>query len=144
MPETRPRVLSLAEANAALPRAQSLLERLLELQEIIVESAEAQEALTRQLKVGEGAARGKVMDELHAGLARQDQLTAEAESAFREMGELGAMVKSLESGLIDFYGLRGGETVLLCWQLGEAPRISHWHTLDGGFAGRQPVDHLVK
>lgn len=144
MSEPEPPILTLAEANAALPEIQNVLERLLELRQSIAEGAESQDELTRQLEDGQGTARTKVMDQLHAGLARQDQLIAEAESLFHELTERGAMVKSLESGLIDFYGQRSGETIFLCWQLGEPPRIAHWHTLDGGFAGRQPVDHLVK
>jgi len=40
--------------------------------------------------------------------------------------------------LIDFYGLRGGEPVFLCWKLGEE-RIRFWHTLEDGYAGRQPL-----
>jgi hypothetical protein len=41
--------------------------------------------------------------------------------------------------LLDFPCLIDGETVLLCWKMGES-RIEFWHTLDGGFAGRQPLD----
>ncbi len=55
----------------------------------------------------------------------------------------GAMLKDLETGLVDFYGKRGGEVILLCWRMGEALRIAYWHTLEGGFAGRQPVDALI-
>ena len=42
------------------------------------------------------------------------------------------------SGLIDFPALRRGETVLLCWQLGE-DEVAFWHGLEDGFAGRQPL-----
>jgi hypothetical protein len=28
--------------------------------------------------------------------------------------------------------------VYLCWQHGE-PRVAHWHEIDAGFAGRQPL-----
>jgi len=31
--------------------------------------------------------------------------------------------------------------VCLCWRLGE-PQVMHWHELDAGFAGRQPVTAL--
>jgi hypothetical protein len=55
-----------------------------------------------------------------------------------EIGEHGAQVKDLDEGLIDFPALRRGETVLLCWKLGE-DEIRHWHTVDDGFAGRRPL-----
>jgi hypothetical protein len=55
---------------------------------------------------------------------------------------LGGEVKDLDAGLVDFPGRRGGEEILLCWRLGEK-RIEYWHTLDGGFAGRRPIDEQI-
>ena len=55
-----------------------------------------------------------------------------------EIVERGAEVKDLDEGLIDFPALRHGETVLLCWKLGE-DEIRYWHALEDGFAGRQPL-----
>lgn len=51
---------------------------------------------------------------------------------------LGAIVKDLDTGLVDFPALRHGEEVLLCWRLGE-PEVAHWHGLDEGFAGRRAL-----
>ena len=51
----------------------------------------------------------------------------------------GTVVKDLETGLVDFPSLRGGEEVYLCWKLGEA-RIGYWHGIEEGFAGRKPLD----
>jgi hypothetical protein len=39
---------------------------------------------------------------------------------------------------VDFYGLQEGRLVFLCWRLGE-DRVTHWHELDAGFAGRQEI-----
>ncbi len=50
----------------------------------------------------------------------------------------GCLVKDLDRGLVDFYSLSGDRLIFLCWQLSEA-EVSHWHTLDGGFGGRQPL-----
>jgi hypothetical protein len=50
----------------------------------------------------------------------------------------GGLVKDLDLGLVDFYALAGDRLVLLCWKLDEA-EILHWHTLEGGFANRQPL-----
>jgi hypothetical protein len=52
---------------------------------------------------------------------------------------LGGEVKDVETGLVDFPGLRQGEEILLCWRLGEK-KIGFWHPVDGGFASRRPVD----
>jgi hypothetical protein len=52
----------------------------------------------------------------------------------------GVLIKDLDTGLLDFYALNGDRLVFLCWRLGET-EVSHWHTLDSGFADRQPIDH---
>src|SRR3982751_1231582 len=55
---------------------------------------------------------------------------------------LGGEVKDLESGLVDFPSRRGNENILLCWKLGEK-RIEFWHTVEGGFSARRPVDEQI-
>ncbi len=52
---------------------------------------------------------------------------------------MGVIVKDLAEGLIDFPSLRGNREVYLCWKLGEEG-IHWWHEIEGGFAGRQPLD----
>ena len=51
----------------------------------------------------------------------------------------GPVVKDLTRGLVDFYSIAGDRLIFLCWQLGES-EVSHWHTLEGGFANRQPLN----
>lgn len=142
-PESTPEILTLAEANTALPKVEELIEHLQELQRAMADGAALREELTKQLSWGNGQARTAVQDQLHAGTARQDQVVAAAEAAFTQLNASGAMLKDLESGLVDFFGERAGDVILLCWRQGEAPRIQYWHTLEGGFAGRQPVDALI-
>ncbi len=55
--------------------------------------------------------------------------------------EKGIHVKDIETGLVDFPARRGGDIVLLCYQAGEGS-LRAWHTLTGGFAGRQALDTL--
>ena len=143
-PEPDPKILSLAEANAALPQVLHLVEQLQQLQRAILDSEQQHEALTTQLAGGNGHSQTALQDQLHAGTARYDQLVAEAETTFNALSACGAMLKDLESGLVDFYGERAGKPILLCWRLGETLRVQCWHTLEGGFAGRQPVDDLVR
>lgn len=64
-----------------------------------------------------------------------ETLTEELES----IEDIGVAVKDLDIGLCDFLGEREGREVWLCWQYGEK-RVSFWHDLDAGFAGRQPID----
>ena len=44
----------------------------------------------------------------------------------------------IEYGLLDFPTTLDGRVVYLCWKRGES-QISHWHEINGGLAGRQPL-----
>ncbi|MEP6574732.1 MAG: DUF2203 domain-containing protein [Gemmatimonadota bacterium] len=59
-----------------------------------------------------------------------------------ELERLGCVFKGFDAGLVDFYALREDRLVFLCWRLGEE-RITHWHELDSGFTGRQPIDESM-
>jgi hypothetical protein len=64
----------------------------------------------------------------------QALLRAEIERLARE----NIVLRDPETGLVDFPGEREGRRVWLCWQLGE-DRVEHWHELETGFIGRQPL-----
>jgi hypothetical protein len=55
---------------------------------------------------------------------------------------LGGELKDVEAGLVDFRSRRLGEDILLCWRFGEK-KVEYWHPIDGGYAGRQPIDAEV-
>jgi hypothetical protein len=55
---------------------------------------------------------------------------------------MGGQIKDVETGLVDFPGRRGGDDILLCWKLGEK-QIRFWHTVEGGFASRRPIDEQI-
>ncbi|HVR62983.1 MAG TPA: DUF2203 domain-containing protein [Polyangia bacterium] len=55
---------------------------------------------------------------------------------------MGGQIKDIETGLVDFPGRRGGDDILLCWKLGEK-QIRFWHTVEGGFASRRPIDEQI-
>jgi len=55
-----------------------------------------------------------------------------------ELKQLGIDLKDPFQGLIDFPAEREGKAVWLCWRLGE-DSVEHWHELEAGFAGRQPI-----
>ena len=69
-------------------------------------------------------------------------LAARVAGLLDELEEVGCVVKGIEAGLVDFYALRDDRLIFLCWRLGEE-RITHWHDLDTGVDGRQPIDHLL-
>ncbi|NOT33672.1 MAG: DUF2203 domain-containing protein [Candidatus Eisenbacteria bacterium] len=69
---------------------------------------------------------------------RTQALAEEISRGIAAIQRLGAVVKDLDRGLVDFYALSGDRLVFLCWRLGES-EVSHWHSLDGGFSSRQPL-----
>lgn len=50
----------------------------------------------------------------------------------------GVELKDIELGLVDFPAMLNGEEVLLCWRQGE-DKITHYHGIYEGFAGRKPI-----
>jgi hypothetical protein len=60
------------------------------------------------------------------------------EKEIQKLEELGCVLKDMSIGLIDFPAVRLGTRVWLCWKLDEA-KVSFWHELHEGFAGRKSV-----
>jgi hypothetical protein len=123
------------EANAALEQVRPLVEQLVAVREEHALAVERQEELERKIR-GNGG--GIPPAELASATAEVDAVARRLTRLVDEIGSHGAQVKDLDSGLIDFPALRRGETVLLCWQLGE-DEIAWWHRVDDGFAGRRPL-----
>ena len=74
---------------------------------------------------------------LAAGLAVQD--FERLYSLVRQIQATGAVLKDINTGLVDFLALRNGREVFLCWRYGE-DQIGFWHPVDTGFADRQIWD----
>jgi hypothetical protein len=60
-----------------------------------------------------------------------------------ELEQIGCVFKGFDQGLVDFYGKLDGREIFWCWKQGE-DRIEHWHELEAGYAGRQPVPEVVR
>jgi len=69
-----------------------------------------------------------------------DPVAREIEALLRELADLGVEVKDPDQGLVDFRAKMRGRDVYLCWRLGEGTRISFWHDLEAGFAGRKIIE----
>lgn len=66
------------------------------------------------------------------------ELTARLRTGIAQLERWEIDLKDPERGLVDFYHDRNGEVVYLCYLLGEDD-IAWWHTLQGGFGGRQRI-----
>ncbi len=67
-----------------------------------------------------------------------EQLMDRLNEYLDELHHAGVELKDFEKGLLDFPAVHQGREILLCWMQGEQ-RISTWHEVDAGYAGRQDV-----
>jgi len=123
------------EANAALEQVRPLVEQLVSVRGEHLAALERQEELEGKIR-GNGG--GIPPAELASATAEVDAIARRLAQLVDEISSHGAQVKDLDTGLVDFPALRGGETVLLCWRLGE-DEIAWWHPVEDGFAGRRPL-----
>jgi hypothetical protein len=123
------------EANAELEHVRPLVEQMVATRQEHAAALERQEELERKIR-GNGG--GIPPAELASATAEVDAVARRLARLVDEITSHGAQVKDLDTGLVDFPALRHGETVLLCWQLGE-DEIAWWHGLDDGFEGRRPL-----
>jgi hypothetical protein len=123
------------EANAALAEVRPLVEQMVAHRRAHVAALARQEKLELRIRGNGGGIPPAELAETAAEVEREARELAQAIDA---VVELGLQVKDIDEGLVDFPALRHGETVLLCWMLGE-DHVAHWHTIEDGFAGRRPL-----
>jgi len=123
------------EANEELEHVRPLVEQLVATRLEHAAALERQEELERKIR-GNGG--GIPPAELAAATAEVDAVARRLARLVDEITSHGAQVKDLDSGLVDFPAFHDGETVLLCWQLGEE-EIGWWHRVGDGFEGRRPL-----
>ncbi len=135
------KIFTLDEAQSLLPVVEALLKRAIEGKR----SAEEVEARLSSLAQRIFFAGGMRVDP--AGLAKErtelEGHLKQVRETVAEIDAIGVQVKDLETGLLDFPCRADDEVVLLCWRMGE-PAIEHWHTMEAGFQGRQPVDERFR
>ncbi|MCC9607645.1 DUF2203 domain-containing protein [Blastopirellula sp. JC732] len=130
------RVFTVAQANAMLPLVSAIVADIVELSRDVISRRERIVDLERRANY-DNAPR-VYAEELRLV---KDELQSDSErlqSYVEELRDLGVEPKSGPEGLVDFPAVINGKSVYLCWKLGE-PTVSHWHDMDAGFAGRQPI-----
>lgn len=124
-----PRYFTVEQANAALLLIRPLMN---EIQDIRDEVLRTQPEVWPVIQKAAGNGGSRAASLLAHNFERLDKLV-------HQILDMGAIVKDINTGLLDFPSLRDDREVYLCWQHGEE-RIAYWHEIDSGFAGREPLD----
>jgi hypothetical protein len=123
-----PKLFTVGEANALLPRLKELLENVAHHRDSLREKAPHMEPILRATGANGG---GRVGSKYGVEAYRLFL-------AVERIRELGVILKDLDMGLLDFPHERDGRVVFLCWHPPEE-RVAFWHEIEAGYAGRQPL-----
>jgi hypothetical protein len=123
------RLFDVQEAERMLPLIRVIVKGMMD------DHAERQSLLDRL----EGSSDELSPREVRALRTEIDTLTEKLADAARELEVLGVEFKGIDLGLVDFPTTIDGELAYLCWSYGE-DRIAFWHSPDGGYAGRRPLE----
>jgi hypothetical protein len=134
------RTFTLDEAQSLLPVLESLLRTAISAKKLIEQTDAELQALHHRIFLNGGM----FLEVVPLARRRAERVKAEqrAKDAVAEIDSIGVQVKDLDIGLLDFPCVVEGQTVLLCWKLGEKS-ITHWHGTQEGFAGRKPIDQRI-
>lgn len=134
------RTFSLEEAQMLLPVLESLLRTAIR-GKAFIEEVDAEFQATAHQVFLNGGMMLKVVH-LARRKAERERTVQRVKDAVAEINATGVQVKDLDIGLLDFPCRVNGETILLCWKLGETG-ITHWHGTEEGYAGRKPIDDRI-
>src|SRR3954467_899853 len=134
------RTFSLPEAQLLLPVLRSLLKQAIDAKKLIETIDTEFQELAQRIFLS-----GGLLVEIGRRAARRgerDKTVQRIKDVVAEIDATGVQVKDLDMGLLDFPCVVDGHTILLCWKMGEE-KITHWHGVDEGYAGRKPVDESI-
>lgn len=128
------KIFSVTEAEVTLPLVRRIVQDLTQEYPRWRAAVADYEVLSAGARAGEGEPSD--LSELHGTVMEHAELI---NAYLKELEQIGCVFKGFENGLVDFYALRDDRLVFLCWRLGE-DHITHWHEVDAGYAGREPID----
>jgi len=141
MPEQSPqgpRLFTVSEANALIPFLEKGLSELAAFRGEMRSLRKDIEVLSL-ISASAGGTSNPDTAELRSKRKRYRFVAGEIEKLNAALDDVGCVVKHPDEGLVDFFHLRQGRLVFLCWKVGET-EVRFWHPLAGGFSARQPVD----
>ncbi len=128
------KLFTVEQANAMLPLVRAITADVVKLSQEMVDRRQRLD----YLRSGRKESDDPYSEELAQMEEQQQKDQGRLQEFVNELRQLGAEPKTLTEGLIDFPHMMDGRIVFLCWKYDE-PEIQHWHDLDAGFDGRQPL-----
>lgn len=128
---------NLAEANRTLPLVRRVVQDIMSVYPEWKDLVARYELVASQARPEWGESKEQL--DLKAQI---DAVAGVINGYLRELEQVGCEFKGFDEGLVDFHGRLDGREILWCWKLGE-DRITHWHEIDAGFAGRQPLPEVL-
>jgi hypothetical protein len=132
-----PKYFTREEAERVLRNVEPLLREAIRLKAQFQEADEILKSAAREITMRGGMAINR--EQMSETQDRRNSAVSRLQSVMESIQEHGALVKDLDTGLLDFPTLYEEREVYLCWRLGEE-RIDFWHGVDEGFRGRKPID----
>jgi hypothetical protein len=129
------RLFTVDEANAMLPLVRAICRDLSDLARDVVDRRQRLSFLQSRRDSDRDDLYGEELSQIEEELEKDNERLQEYVD---ELQELGIEPKNAVEGLVDFPCAMDDRIVYLCWKLDE-PEVLHWHELEAGFAGRQPL-----
>jgi hypothetical protein len=120
------RYFTLEQANAVVRAIRPMVAEILAIRQAILEE---QPRVWPVIERAAGNGGSKIASEMAREFQRLDKLV-------REINATGAILRDVNTGLVDFLALREGQEIYLCWRYNEQ-QVLYWHGIDAGFAGRE-------
>jgi hypothetical protein len=129
------KIFSVESANASLPLVRAIVTDLAHLSREVVDRRERLALLLAGRERGSQDPYGQELSQIEEELEKD---SSRLQEYVEELRQLGVEPKNGPEGLVDFPTRVDGRPAYLCWKLGE-PEVLHWHDLEAGFRGRQPL-----
>jgi len=124
-----PRYFTLSEANQALNIIRPWMDEIQIIRdEILIHQPEIWNVMEKS--AGNGG---------NPALSRLVKTFDRLDALIHGIQDMGAIIKDVNTGLLDFPALKEEREVYLCWKYGEGD-IAFWHEIEAGFIGRQSID----
>lgn len=131
------RIFTIEEVNMLIPALELKVNQLVQVKQQL--SQLIHQLLAKGLNVEELIVEtGPVDISTQKDKAELEELSIKMQGYLAEIQSIGCVVKDMDMGLVDFYGIVEGKEALLCWQSGEK-KVAFWHGLEEGFGSRKPL-----